>query len=180
MSTVIERRNRAIVAVTWLTGVRDGGLVTLKLRHIDLVKQLVDQDPREVKTKNSKQLRTTFFGVGGTAQQIVEEWIAELRQVHLWGNDDPLFPATAIGQNSERQFAAIGLARAHWATADAVQKTRRHAGLPGPEGIRRVRCSQPSVGMEYVADVQHFPDRDRRDSAHEASGGEMSFVQTAH
>jgi integrase len=82
----------------------------------------VDQDPREVKTKNSKQLRTTFFGVGGSAQRIVQEWIAELRQTHLWGNDDPLFPATAIGQDSEQQFAAVGLARAHWASADAVQK----------------------------------------------------------
>src|SRR4051794_1053434 len=74
------------------------------------------------KRKNSKQLRTTFFGVGGSAQRIVEEWIAELRSDHLWGNDDPLFPATAIGQDSEQQFAAVGLARAHWATADAVQK----------------------------------------------------------
>jgi integrase len=121
-ATVLERRNRAIVAFTWLSGVRDGALVTLKLRHVDLDKQLVDQDPREVKTKNSKQLRTTFFGVGGSAQRIVAEWIAELRRDHLWGNDDPLFPATAVGQNSEQQFAAVGLARAHWATADAVQK----------------------------------------------------------
>jgi integrase len=122
VATVIERRNRAIVAFTWLTGVRDGALVTLKLKHVDLAKQLVDQDPREIKTKNSKQMRTTFFGVGGLARSIVEEWIAELRRHHLWGNDDPLFPATAIGQNAEQQFAAVGLARTHWASADTVQK----------------------------------------------------------
>lgn len=122
VATVIERRNRAIIAFTWLTGVRDGALVTLKLRHVDLEKQLVDQDPREVKTKNSKQLRTTFFGVAGSAERIVAEWIAELRRDHLWGNNDPLFPATVVGQNSEQRFAAVGLARAHWATADAVQK----------------------------------------------------------
>jgi integrase/recombinase XerD len=122
VATALERRNRAIVAFTWLTGVRDGALVTLKLKHVDLDKQLIDQDPREVKTKNSKQMRTTFFGVGGSARRIVEEWIAELRRDHLWGNDDPLFPATAIGQDSEQQFAAVGLARAHWASADAVQK----------------------------------------------------------
>jgi integrase len=122
VASVIERRNRAIVAFTWLTGVRDGALVTLKLRHVDIAKQLVDQDPREVRTKNSKQQRTTFFGVGGSAERIVVDWIAELRRDHLWGNDDPLFPATAIGQNSDQQFAAVGLARAHWATADAVQK----------------------------------------------------------
>jgi integrase len=38
------------------------------------------------------------------------------------GNDDPLFPATAIGQDSDQKFAVVGLARAHWAAADAVQK----------------------------------------------------------
>lgn len=121
--TVLERRNRAMIAFTWLTGVRDGALVTLKLRHVDIEKQLVDQDPREVSTKNSKQLRTTFFGVGGAARQIVEDWIAELRRDHLWGNDDPLFPATAIGQDSDWQFSATGLARTHWASADAVRKS---------------------------------------------------------
>jgi integrase len=135
VTTVIERRNRAIVAFTWLTGVRDGALVTLKLRHVDIAKQLVDQDPREVRTKNSKQLRTTFFGVGGSAERIVAEWIVELRRDHLWGNDDPLFPATAIGQDSEQQFAAVGLARTHWASADAVQKIFKQlfegVGLPG-------------------------------------------------
>jgi integrase len=122
VATVIERRNRAIVAFTWLTGVRDGALVTLKLKHVDLAKQLVDQDPREVKTKNSKQMRTTFFRVGGSALRIVEEWIAELGRDHLWGNDDPLFPATAMGQDSEQQFVAVGLARANWGSADAVRK----------------------------------------------------------
>lgn len=120
--TILERRNRAIIAFTWLTGVRDGALISLKLRHVDLEKQLVDQDPRQVTTKNSKQLRTTFFCVGGCARKIVEDWIAELRCDHLWGNDDPLFPATAITQNAERQFAATTIARAHWSGADAVRK----------------------------------------------------------
>src|SRR3954454_401753 len=91
-ATVLDRRNRAMIAFTWLTGVRDGALVTLKLKHIDLVGQRVNQDPREVDTKNSKHIRTTFFQVGGRAREIVEKWILELRETHLWGNDDPLFP----------------------------------------------------------------------------------------
>src|SRR4051794_16778734 len=61
VATVIERRNRAIVAFTWLTGVRDGALVTLKLKHVDLAKQLVDQDPREVKTKEQQATENHFF-----------------------------------------------------------------------------------------------------------------------
>jgi integrase len=159
VDTVIERRNRAIVAFTWLTGVRDGALVTLKLKHVDLAKQLVDQDPREVRTKNSKQLRTTFFGVGGSAQCIVAEWIAELRRDHRWGNDDPLFPATAMGQDLDQQFAAIGLAREHWATADAVRRIFRQlfdaVGLQGfnPHSFRHALTA---LGEKICPTPEHF------------------------
>lgn len=159
IGTVLERRNRAIVAFTWLTGVRDGALVSLKLRHVDLDQQLVDQDPREVRTKNSKQLRTTFFCVGGTARQIVEDWIAELRRDHLWGNDDPLFPATAIGQNAEREFAAVGIARAHWASADAVRKVFKQlfesAGLHGfnPHSFR---AALSTLGEKVCRNPEEF------------------------
>jgi hypothetical protein len=62
-----------------------------------------------------------------TPRQIVEEWVAELRRDHLWGIDDPLFPSTAIGQDSDRRFAATGLARTHWASAAAVQKIFKHS-----------------------------------------------------
>jgi len=159
VATVIERRNRAIVAFTWLTGVRDGALVTLKLKHVDLTKQLLDQDPREVSTKNSKQLRTTFFGVGGSAQRIVAEWIAELRRDHLWGSDDPLFPATAIGQDCDQQFAAVGLARAHWASADAVRRIFKQSfeavGLHGynPHSFRHALAS---LGEQICRNPEEF------------------------
>jgi integrase/recombinase XerD len=121
-STVLERRNRAMIAFTWLTGVRDGALISLRLKHVDLADQLVDQDPREVRTKNSKPQRTIFFGVGGSAQQIVTDWVSELLRDHLWGHDDPLFPATLIEQGPDRQFTAVGIGRSHWASADAARK----------------------------------------------------------
>jgi integrase len=134
-TTVIQRRNRAMIAFTWLTGVRDGALVTLRLKHVDLSLELVNQDPREVRTKNSKAMRTWFFPVGGSACRIVGDWISELRCDHLWGNDDPLFPAPLIKQGPDRQFSATGIARVHWAGANAAQKIFKQAfeviGLPG-------------------------------------------------
>jgi integrase len=48
----IERRNRALVAFTWLTGIRDGALASLKIKHVNVTEGRVNQDPREVKTKN--------------------------------------------------------------------------------------------------------------------------------
>ena len=47
-STDIERRNRALIAFTILTGARDGAIASLKLRHVDLTERLVRQDAREV------------------------------------------------------------------------------------------------------------------------------------
>lgn len=52
--TEIERRNRALIAFTLLTGVRDGALASLKLKHVDLAAAKVVQDAREVNTKFSK------------------------------------------------------------------------------------------------------------------------------
>src|SRR5215813_10341706 len=35
----IERRNRALVAFTWLTGIRDGALASLKLKHVNVAEE---------------------------------------------------------------------------------------------------------------------------------------------
>ena len=90
----IERRNRALVAFTLLTGARDSAIASLKLKHVDLIAAGVHQDAREVKTKFSKTFSTFFFPVGEEVQVIVAELVYYLRKEPLWGNDEPLFPAT--------------------------------------------------------------------------------------
>jgi integrase len=133
--TDIERRNRALIAFTWLTGVRDGALASLKVKHVNIQQGWVNQDPREVKTKNSKAQVTTFFPIGPLAQQIVMEWVEFLLRDRLWSLDGPLFPKTAIEQGPDRQFHAAGLARTHWSNATAIRTIFREAfeaaGLPG-------------------------------------------------
>ncbi len=62
--TEIERRNRALVAFTLLTGARDSAIASMKLKHVDLIAGCVHQDAREVKTKFSKTFTTFFFPVG--------------------------------------------------------------------------------------------------------------------
>jgi integrase len=57
-STEIERRDRAVIAFTVLTGARDGAIASLKLKHVDIDQSRVDQDARQVKTKFSKSFRT--------------------------------------------------------------------------------------------------------------------------
>lgn len=96
-SNEIEYRNRAVIAFTLLTGAWDSAIASMKLKHVDLTEGYVDQDAREVKTKFSKTFRTYFFPVGEEILEIVKDWINYLREEKLWGNDDPLFPATLVG-----------------------------------------------------------------------------------
>src|SRR6185437_8792874 len=107
----IERRNRALLAFALLTGARDSAIASIKLKHVDMVESCVHQDAREVKTKFSKTFTTYFFPVGDEIREIVAKWIGFLWKEKLWGNDDPLFPATRIALGQTRQFESAGLDR---------------------------------------------------------------------
>jgi integrase/recombinase XerD len=146
----MERRNRALVAFTLLTGARDGAIASLKLKHLDLTQGAVNQDAREVNTKFSKSFKTYFFPVGEEVEQIVKDWARYLRQDLLWCNDDPLFPATRTVVGPSQKFEAVGLERAHWSSATPIRKVFKDAfsaaGLPyfNPHSLRNtlVRLGQ--------------------------------------
>ena len=125
--SAIQRRDRALVAFTLLTGARDSAIASLKLKHVNLAAGYIEQDAREVQTKFSKTFTTFFFPVGDEIHLIVAEWVAYLQEVMLWGNDDPLFPATRIALGDSRQFEAVGLERAHWSTAARIRTIFRDA-----------------------------------------------------
>ncbi|MBU1191859.1 MAG: tyrosine-type recombinase/integrase [Gammaproteobacteria bacterium] len=138
----IERRNRALIAFTLLTGARDSAIASVRLKHVDLAVGSVYQDAREVNTKYSKTFTTFFFPVGDEIHQIVSEWVIYLREVKLWGNDDPLFPSTQIIVGSDRHFEVAGLKREHWSSAAPIRTIFREAfqaaGLPyfNPHSLR--------------------------------------------
>ncbi len=119
--TEIEKRDRAVMAFALLTGARDGAIASVALKHVDLVERNFFQDAREVKTKFSKTFTTWFFPVGGQAEEIVAAWIAHLRNVRLWGPDDPLFPATKVIVGENRVFVADGIERKFWSTASPIR-----------------------------------------------------------
>jgi integrase len=118
----IERRDRALIAFTLLTGARDGAMGSLKLKHVDLPQGRLDQDAREVKTKFSKTFSTWFFPVGGGALAIVTEWIGHLRTALHWGDADPLFPVTRMVVAPDGGFAPAGLERRHWSTTEPIRR----------------------------------------------------------
>jgi integrase len=144
VETVIDRRNRALIAFAILTGMRDRAIVSLSLRHIDLSKSppLVRQEPDRVDTKFSKSIITYFFPLGSDLQNIVIRWIEELRTEHLFGLNDPVFPKTRVSLDDDKSFRAAGIEAVHWRDASPVRAIFQHAfakaGLPyfSPHSLR--------------------------------------------
>jgi hypothetical protein len=71
----VERRNRAMVALSALTAARANALASMRLKHIDLEAGRIIQDARQVRTKFSKSFPTYFVPIGGNALAIVEDWV---------------------------------------------------------------------------------------------------------
>lgn len=167
-TTDIERRNRALVAFTLLTGARDSAIASMKLKHVDLLSKRINQDAREVRTKFSKTFTTYFFPVGDEIRTIVEEWVTYLRNEKLWGNDDPLFPATLVEYGASRQFEATGLDRKCWSSASPIRiifkSAFETAGLSyfNPHTLRNTlvrlgqeRCQNPEEFKAWSQNLGH-------------------------
>ena len=142
--TAIERRDRALIAFTAITGMRDRAIASLKLRYVDLVDGVVHQDAREVRTKFAKTFETFFFPVWVEGREIVEAWITWLCNEQLFGIDDPVFPSTRVALDENGSFAAAGLSRDHWTNTNPIRTIFRaafaNAGLPyfNPHSFRHM------------------------------------------
>ena len=167
-NTELERRDRAVVAFTLLTGARDGAIASAQLKHVDLGARSFFQDAREVRTKFSKSFTTFFFPVGDEVTQILTDWITHLRRNRKWGNDAPLFPATKMAQGPTCQFEATGLEPKHWSNADPIRRIFKSAfeaaGLPyfNPHSLRNLlvrlgeeRCRSPEDFKAWSQNLGH-------------------------
>ncbi len=64
-ANVVERRDRAIIATLFLTGARDGSLVTLRIRNVGLEAECVHFEGPDIQTKFGK-IFTTWFSWSAT------------------------------------------------------------------------------------------------------------------
>lgn len=132
--TIVQRRDRALIAFTMLTGTRVTALTSLCLMHVDMASGYVDQDARTVRTKFAKTFRTYFMPVSDRALSIFVDWHAELSADVTRGPGDALFPATAVALDPEGGFTPAGLHRRGWSTSEPVREVFRRAfalaGLP--------------------------------------------------
>lgn len=124
---VLDRRDRALVAFTALTGARVGALASFRLEHVNLSESFVEQDARTVQTKFAKTFRTYFIPIGGEALTIFTAWVTELERDHGWSPDGPLFPATQTALDDQGCFSAVGLSRNGWSTTQPINAIFRRA-----------------------------------------------------
>ncbi|MHA1540418.1 MAG: tyrosine-type recombinase/integrase [Alphaproteobacteria bacterium] len=144
-NTDTEKRDRAIIAFTALTGVRDAALISLKMKDIDLDKREVWQDPKHVKTKRRKGITTFFMLFDSLWEEIVVEWIKHARETLSFQDNDPIFPKQEVRSNPETMsFEVVGLSREHWANTSPVRAIFKDAftkaGLPNyrPHSFRKM------------------------------------------
>lgn len=164
----IEKRDRAIIAFTLLTGARDDATASFCLKHIDLDARRVCHDARSVRTKARKTFTTFFFPVGDEVEAILTDWLRHLKVTLLFGPDDPLFPATRIALGNDGLFGAAGFSREHWKNAAAIRRIFKTAfeaaGLPyaNPHSLRNTlaalgetRCRTPEEFKAWSQNLGH-------------------------
>jgi len=140
--TTLERRDRALIAFAALTGARAAALASFRLGHVELQGGVVQHDARTVRSKFAKTFPTWFMPIGGDALAIFTAWAVALERDHLWGRDDPLFPATEMGLDANGSFTPVGISRSGWRTTQPINAIFRRAferaGLPyfNPHSIR--------------------------------------------
>ncbi|UES36827.1 tyrosine-type recombinase/integrase [Roseibium aggregatum] len=166
--TDIEKRNRALIAFTFLTGARDDAIASLSLKHVDLDNRKIFQDARVVRTKNRKTITSWFFPVGEDVEEIVRDWVNFLVHEKLFGPDDPVFPSTRLGQRNDHRFVVVGLSRNRWSTAGPIRKIFKEAfesaGLQyfNPHSFRNTlvligeqRCNSPEEFKAWSQNLGH-------------------------
>lgn len=91
----IDMRDRALLSLALITGMRISALATLKIKNFDKENKLIDQNPGDgVLTKNSKKILTAFFPIGwGDPERYFMEWYQYLQSKGAQP-DDPIFPST--------------------------------------------------------------------------------------
>jgi integrase len=121
----LQKRDRALVAFTLLSGMRVGAIVSLRLKHVDLETGVITQDSREVATKGSKHITSGFFPVGFEFESIFREWVLHLRELGFQA-DDPIFPS-AEKVRIDNAFVAGRLSRSFYVETEVARKVFKRA-----------------------------------------------------
>jgi hypothetical protein len=119
-------------------------LTTLQLKHVNLARRTVRQDPRDVHTKFGKDIVTAFFPVSPAAEEIFANYVMWLRGEMRFKPSDPLFPRSKRQVGTRFSFTYDGLDPHPWQSVQAprriVNRAFEQVGCPayGPHAFRHM------------------------------------------
>lgn len=154
-----QKRDKALFAFFMLTGARVGAVASLRLKHIDLFNGRVFQDGRDVDTKFSKTIDTTFYPVDPTYLACFTAWVTHLREVRLFGPQDALFPKPKMGLAEGGGFAVLGLSRDCYTNGSKLNAIIRSAfaSVQLPEYTpHSFRSTLAMLGNEVCKDMEQL------------------------
>lgn len=93
VKTLVECRDRAMVAFSYVSGLRAGALTSVRVKHLDLEKRTVEQDATDMRAKNGKSYRANWFPRTESFQEVFIAWLEELKGLGF-KTQDGVFPAT--------------------------------------------------------------------------------------
>ncbi|MCP9482670.1 tyrosine-type recombinase/integrase [Shimia sp. CNT1-13L.2] len=118
---LIQRRDRAIVALAFTAGLRANALISLRRKHVDEQSRTVFQDAREVRAKNGKSYTAKWFPRTDRFEGIVRSWLLELDRIGF-GPEDALFPSKDDLARPSPKDGADHVPVVPMATSDAVAR----------------------------------------------------------
>lgn len=166
--TNLEKRDRAVFALLMMTGIRDNAAASLRLGHVDVDRQMIVQDPKTVRTKNSKLIESVLLPLGPEIEDVLFSWVNYLRDELQWQPDDPLFPQSQHRIDPEKGPVVDGLKRQVWSNSQPIRQIFKRAfagaGLPyfTPHRVRNtvveyayLTCRTPEEFKAFSQNLGH-------------------------
>ncbi|MCU0801566.1 MAG: site-specific integrase [Rhodobacteraceae bacterium] len=88
---LIDRRDRAVLALAFMAGLRESALISLRMCHVDVARRKIFHDGETLRAKNGKSFVIDWFPRTEAFQAVFCAWYAEARGLGLRDNDS-LFP----------------------------------------------------------------------------------------
>lgn len=122
----VDRRDRALISFTLLTGARISAIYSMPMMAFDEATLTVDQNPKfGVKTKFSKHITTTFFPIEySQAVSYFIDWYKYLKQTKGFTPKDPIFPMAKIenGQQNISYHNTGEVVPIFWQSSNSARK----------------------------------------------------------
>ena len=105
----LDRRDQALIAFHFLSGMRVTAIYTLPIKCFDAKTLEVYQAPKfGVKTKFSKHIVTTLFDFDNELVNLILRWVEYIIKEHGFTNESPLFPRIKLELAAKDHFKYQG------------------------------------------------------------------------